>query len=96
MPMSDLADAVFGGQLLGHVISGEPLTTAAVVHAATTADLASSMVPDSEHASGIEHAILQSKIAQNVALNGDYNPSEIVNDHLHAQIDASFVNGLLG
>jgi len=93
--MSDLADAVFGGQMLGHAISGEPLTTAAVTHAAMTADLASVIAVDGDHMSGTEHDILQAKIAQSVAMHGDYNPGEIMNDHLHAHIDANLIHDFL-
>ena len=45
--MSDLADAVYVGQTLGHAISGPP-TTAEVTHTAMTADLASGTAIDGE------------------------------------------------
>ena len=60
--MSDLAEAVFGGQLIGHVIAGDTLTTAVVTDAAITADLASHMVVGAEHLHGAQREILEAKI----------------------------------
>jgi hypothetical protein len=89
--MSDLADAVFGGQLLGHVIAGEELTASVVTDAAITADLASGLVVDND-LSPIEDQILQAKISQQVAVNGDYAIGDIVLDHFEAQLHGDTVN----
>jgi len=92
--MSDLADAVYVGQTLGHAIS-DPPTTAEVTHTAMTADLDSGTAIDGEHMRGTEHDMLQTKIAQSVAMHGEYNPGKIMNDNLHAYLDASLVHDFL-
>lgn len=89
--MSDLADAVFGGQLLGHIIAGEELTTSLIVDAAMTADLASHMVVD-DNLSSSEQEILQAKVAGHVMGEGSYGEASIVQDHFDSQIDAEIAN----
>jgi hypothetical protein len=85
--MSDLADAVFGGQLLGHVIAGEELTTSVITNAAINADLATHLVPD-DYLSPVQHEILQAKVVGHVVDGGSYSQVSIIQDHLDAQIDA--------
>jgi hypothetical protein len=82
--MSDLADAVFGGQLLGHVIAGEELTTSVITDSAMTADLASHLVVKDD-LSTAEHQIIQAKVSQAVIFDGRYDPSHIIVDHLDAE-----------
>lgn len=86
--MSDLADAVFEGQLLGHVIGGEQLTTSVIADAVMTADLASNLVVE-DKLSTAEHQIIQAKVSQAVVFDGQYDPSQIIDDHFNAQL---FVN----
>ena len=79
--MSDLADAVFGGQLWGHVIAGEELTTSVITDAAITAELASNL--NTHHdLSSVEHDILQAKVAQQTIVDGSYNPADCMIDFL--------------
>ena len=93
--MSDLADAVFGGQLIGHVIAGDALTSAVVTDAAITADLASHMVVGSEHLHGAQREILEAKIAQHTISDGQYQSSDIIEDHLHSQLGSGLIDSLL-
>jgi hypothetical protein len=93
--MSDIADAVFGGQLLGHVIAGEELTTAVLTDAAMTADLAAHMVVDDD-ISSVEHQILQAKVAGATYAGGHYDPGDINSDHYSAQDDSILSSHLLG
>ena len=88
--MSDLADAVFGGQLLGHVMAGQELTTSVIADAAMTADLASHMVVDAD-LSSVEHEVMQAKVANHVSLDGDYEASNVIGDHLDSQIASDLV-----
>ena len=85
--MSDLADAVFGGQLLGHVIAGQELTASVITDAAINADLASQMVVE-EDLSTAQHQILQAKVSQTVMLNDQYDPANIIGDSLEADLFA--------
>ena len=94
--MSDLANAVFGGQLIGHAIGGEELTASVVTNAAITADLASNLVQAEDGLSGVEAEILRAKIVQHVASEGDYSPQSIIHDQLEAQIEADIVDGIIG
>ena len=71
--MSDLADAVFDGQLLGHIIAS------VITDAAMTADLASHMALD-DNLSPLQHAILQAKVAEHTIAHGGYDSVDILND----------------
>lgn len=93
--MSDLVDAVFGGQLTGHLVSGEELDSSLLVNAAIKADLASQLSIDDEPMSVAEKAILQAKVAQSVADYGEYHSSEILNDQLQAHLDSQLVDPYL-
>lgn len=93
--MSDLADVVFGGQLLGHVVAGQELTTSVIADAAMTADLASHMVANDD-LSHAEHEILQAKVASNVSLHGHYDPGNIIGDHLESQLHSDLLDHWLG
>lgn len=84
--MSNQADSFYRCHTLGHAISGKFLTTAEITHAAMTADLASGTAIDGELISDTNHEILQARIAQSVTMHADYNPGDIVNDHLHASL----------
>lgn len=77
--MSDLADAVFGGQLLGHVIAGEELTASVITDAAMTAELASNLSTHHD-LSSVEHEVLQAKVAQQTIADGGYSPSDCMID----------------
>jgi hypothetical protein len=92
--MSDLADAVFGGQLLGHVIAGEVLTTAVIADAAMTADLAAHMVVD-DNLSLTESDILQAKVAQHTIADGCYSLDQFMNDQIHSQLSAGLADEFL-
>jgi hypothetical protein len=83
--MSDLADAVFGGQLLGHVIAGQELTASVITDAAMNADLASSLFVDKD-LSFAAGKIIQSKVAENVIVDGHYDPAQIIGDHLESEL----------
>jgi hypothetical protein len=91
--MSDLADAVFGGQLMGHVIAGEQLTTSVINDAALTADLASGLVVDGD-LSSIEEQILQAKVSQQVVETGNYSIDDAVMDQQQAQLHGELVDYL--
>ena len=68
--MSDLANAVFGGQLMGHVIAGDELTSSVIQDAAMKASLADGLSVTDESLSDVESELLQSKVAQTVAEEG--------------------------
>lgn len=91
--MSDLADAVFGGQLTGHVIAGEELTREVIRDAAIKANIADNLVVDND-LSPIEQQILEAKVAQATASNEQYLQSDITQDvfetHFEADIAESF------
>jgi hypothetical protein len=89
--MSDLADAVFGGQLLGHVIAGQELTTSVIADAAMTADLASHMVVD-DNLSTTQHEILQAKVAEQTIADGSYSSSDIMADIQSSSLADSLIS----
>ena len=92
--MSDLADAVFNGQLMGHVISGDALTSSVLAVAAATADLASHLVMNGDHLHGVEQNILEARVAQHTLSDGEYHPGNITGDHMHAQLDSEIVHNV--
>ena len=77
--MSDLADAVFGGQLLGHVIAGQELTTSVIADAAMTAEMASQIAVDDD-LSAVQHEIMQAKVAEQTIADGSYNSWDVMTD----------------
>ena len=77
--MSDLADAVFGGQLLGHVIAGQDLTTSVIVDAAMKAEMASQIVVDDD-LSAVQHEIMQAKVAEQTIVDGSYSSGDLMTD----------------
>ncbi len=81
--MSDLEAAVFGGQLMAHVIAGDELTTSVVTDAAMTADIASGLIPD-QHLTDAEQQILLNKVAENTLADGGYEPADLISDQLFA------------
>ena len=87
--MSDLADAVFGGQLLGHVIAGEAMTTSVIAQAAINADLSSSLVVDPK-LSQTEESILQAKVAHHTIVDGQYEPGQVIDDYFDAHSFSDF------
>ncbi|UPH91074.1 hypothetical protein [Synechococcus sp. NB0720_010] len=94
--MSDLADAVFGGQLMGHVIAGEELTHSVIADAAMTADLAASMALTTDGSlSDVEHQILEAKVAQSVVEDGAYTNGDFLHDQLDLQLDSEIANSYL-
>lgn len=92
--MSDLADAVFGGQLLGHVVAGQELTTSLIADAAIKADLATDLVVDDD-LSSVEYEILQAKVAGHIVDDGHYSQSSIVADHIDAGVNADIAEGFV-
>jgi hypothetical protein len=72
--MSGLANAVFGGQLLGHVIAGEELSSSQIVDSSINAQIAAPLVVD-DNLSDVEHQIIEPKTAQHVIKPGDCSPS---------------------
>ena len=95
--MSDLADAVFGGQLMGHVIAGEELTHSVIADAAMTADLAAGMAVASDGSlSHVEQQILEANVAQTVSEDGSYFPADLIHDQLDAELSASYTEDFLG
>ena len=93
--MSDLADAVFAGQLAGHLISGEQLDSSLLIDSAIKAELVSQLVVDHEPLGATEKAILQAKVAQGVVTDGDYDATELFNDQLQAHLEAQLVDPFL-
>ena len=93
--MSDLADAVFGGQLMGHVIAGDELTSSVIQDAAMKASLADGLSVVDETLSDVESEILQSKIAHTVAEEGHYSTTDLMHDQLEAELDAGLAEGLM-
>jgi hypothetical protein len=93
--MSDLADAVFSGQLTGHLISGEELDSSLLIDSAIKADLASQLVVGNEPLGDTEKAILEAKIAQNVAADGHFDQGDFMSDQLQAHLDAQLVDPFL-
>ena len=84
--MSDLSDAVFGGQLMGHVIAVEELTASIINDAVIKADLASSLIPNDGELDSIEQSILEAKTAQHITQDGNYEISNILTDHIDAEL----------
>ena len=93
--MSDLADAVFGGQLMGHVIAGEELTQSVVVDAARNASIAGDIALSDDSLSKTEQQIIEARVAQKVADGESYSISDAMSDNLQAELDASLADGLL-
>ena len=91
--MSDLADAIFGAQLTGHVIAGDELSSSLIRDAAMHADLSAALV-GSEDISGIEEDILSARVSQHIVEDGDYSQTDFLHDHLQAELDASMVDSL--
>lgn len=94
--MSDLSDAVFGGQLLGHLISGEELTQAVITDAAMTANLSEHMIADDHGLTEVGEQILEAKVAQVVAEKGYYSPADLNHDHFIADHAAGIEDFLHG
>ena len=92
--MSDLADAIFGAQLTGHVIAGDELSSSLINDAAMQADLSAALV-GSEDISGIEEDILSARVSQHIVEDGGYSHTEFLHDHLQSDLDASLVDSLL-
>ena len=92
--MSDLADAVFGGQLLGHVIAGEAMTNSVIAQAAINADIASSLVVDPKLSPTAE-SILQAKVVHHTIVDGHYEPGQVIDDYLDAH-SFTDLHGLAG
>ena len=93
--MSDLANAVFGGQLMGHVIAGDELTSSVIQDAAMKASLADGLSVTDESLSDVESELLQSKVAQTVAEEGHYSTTDLVHDQVEAELDAGLAEGLM-
>lgn len=93
--MSDLSDAVFGGQLTGHLLSGAELDPSVLISSAIKADLASSLTAGDEHLGVAEKAILQAEVAHNVAIDGHYEPGDLLSDQLQAHLHAQLVDPFL-
>jgi len=94
--MSNLENAVFGGQLTGQALSGGPLEAADIMSAAHNANLASQLAGPDQHLSGTEEEILRAKIASKVALDGHYNPGDIFADQLDAHMHGQLADQFLG
>jgi hypothetical protein len=90
--VSDLADALFSGQLTGHLISGEELDSSLLANTAIKAELASQLAIDDGPLGSTEKSILQAKVAQSVVADGDYNSGDLLNDQLQAHLDAQLVD----
>ena len=92
--MSDLADAVFGGQLLGHVIAGDELTASVVHDAALKASLVSDLFPGHEMLQG-EHQVLAARIAEDISGHHAYTPSDMAEDVMRSHIDSEIAGPLM-
>lgn len=92
--MSDLSDAVFSGQLMGHVIAGEELTTSLIADAARNAELASNLVASPDGLSSMEQSIIEAKTAQHTLEDGGYSSTDILADQLDAELAADLTNNL--
>ena len=93
--MSNLENAVFGAQLTGQMMSGGQLGAADVTSAALNADLASQLAGTDQVLSSTEEAILRAKIASKVAMDGHYNPVDIVADYLDAHVHAQLSDNMM-
>lgn len=91
--MSDLADAIFGAQLTGHVIAGDELTSSLIHDAAMQADLSAALV-GSDEMSGVEEDILSARVSQHIINDGDYSQTDFMHDHLQSDLDASMIESL--
>jgi len=91
--MSDLADAIFGAQLTGHVIAGEELTSSLIHDAAMQADLSAALV-GSDEMTGVEEDILSARVSQHIIDDGDYSQTDFMHDHLQSDLDASMIESL--
>ena len=91
--MSDLADAIFGAQLTGHVIAGNELTSSLIHDAAIQADLSAALV-GSDEMSGVEEDILSARVSQHIIDDGDYSQTDFMHDHLQSDLDASMIESL--
>ena len=91
--MSDLADAIFGAQLTGHVIAGDELTSSLIHDAAMQADLSAALV-GSDEMSGVEEDILGARVSQHIIDDGDYSQTDFMHDHLQSDLDASMIESL--
>jgi len=91
--MSDLADAIFGAQLTGHVIAGDELTSPLIHDAAMQADLSAALV-GSDEMSGVEEDILGARVSQHIIDDGDYSQTDFMHDHLQSDLDASMIESL--
>ena len=91
--MSDLADAIFGAQLTGHVIAGNELTSSLIHDAAIQADLSAALV-GSDEMSGVEEDILGARVSQHIIDDGDYSQTDFMHDHLQSDLDASMIESL--
>jgi hypothetical protein len=94
--MSNLENAVFGAQLTGQMMSGGHLGAADITSAALNADLASKLAGTDQLLSSTEEVILRAKIASKVAMDGHYNPVDIVADHLDAHVHAQLSDDMMG
>lgn len=90
--MSDLAKAVFEGQLIGHAISGDELTMATVTDAAITAEMASGLIPSTNGIDAIEESLLEARVIQKIVSEGHYDHSDIISDHLEAGLHADIAS----
>ena len=93
--MSDLAKAVFGGQLTGHVIAGEELTQTVIADAAQAASLAEGLSVAGDSLTDTEKLILEAKVAESVAEDGSYEFSDIMQDQLEIQSDSMIADSFL-
>lgn len=91
--MSDLADAIFGAQLTGHVIAGDELTSSLIHDAAMQADLSAALV-GSDEMTGVEEDILSARVSQHIIDDGDYSQTDFMYDHLQSDLDASMIESL--
>ena len=92
--MSDLADAVFGGQLLGHVLAGEDLTSSQILNSAMNAHVAESLVAD-DNPSELVQQLIELKTAQHVINDGDYSSSVIHGDLMDSGLAEEMIHDLI-
>jgi hypothetical protein len=88
--MSDLADAVFGGQLLGHVVAGDEITPALISEVEIVTDLATHMTVDN-HMAPEEFQVLQAKVASHTVSEGEYDPSDITSDQFDVDLAGPWI-----
>ena len=92
--MSDLADAVFSGQLLGHVLAGEDLTGSQILNSAMNAHVAASLVVD-DNVSDLEHQLIELKTAQQVISDGGYSQSVMHGNLIESALAEEMINNLI-